>query len=65
MRWKLTMLVTLGAMAVITGCSKATTASAATKEKPLTHKYRPEGDQTVHIDMSQIKNDELKKVYEA
>ena len=62
MRWTLMTLMTLCAIVVFTGCSKANTASASTK-KALTHKYRPEGDQTVHIDMSQIKNEELKKVY--
>jgi acetylornithine deacetylase/succinyl-diaminopimelate desuccinylase-like protein len=54
------MLIAIGAMVVSVGCSKS---GAAVKEKVLTHKYRPEGDQTVHIDLSQIKSDELKKVY--
>ena len=62
MRWTLMTLITLGAIVISTGCSKTTTASAATK-KVLTHKYRPEGDQTVHIDMAQVKSEELKKVY--
>src|SRR6266705_4287082 len=60
MKW---MLLTIGVAVLLTGCSRSGTVAASSGKKALTHKYRPEGDQTVHIDMSQIANDELKKVY--
>jgi acetylornithine deacetylase/succinyl-diaminopimelate desuccinylase-like protein len=48
------------------GCSKTGTpsVSASTKAVPLTHNYRPEGDQEIHIDLTKIKSEELKKVFQ-
>jgi acetylornithine deacetylase/succinyl-diaminopimelate desuccinylase-like protein len=53
-------------MLVSVGCSKtgAPSVSASTKSTPLTHNYRPEGDQDVHIDLTKIRSEELKKVYQ-
>ena len=50
----------LGLAVFAASCSKGTVSAKTT---PLTHKYRPEGDQTVHIDMTQIHSEELKKVF--
>src|SRR5450432_4724678 len=60
-----TFLIAICAMVATVGCSKTGTpeVSASTKSAPTTHKYRPEGDQEVHIDMTKIKSEELKKVY--
>src|ERR1700722_8946323 len=56
--------LSIGVIICTASCSKTqVTASASTKATPLTHNYRPEGDQTVHIDLTKIKSDELKKVY--
>src|ERR1700726_3840355 len=62
---RLTLATAIFAMVVSVGCSKTGTSSvsASTKSTPLTHNYRPEGDQTVHIDLTKIKSDELKRVY--
>src|SRR5215469_17331886 len=60
MRW---MLIPISVVVFSAGCSKTETTVSASQKKALTHVYRPEGDQTVHIDMSKIKNEELKKVY--
>ena len=60
MRW---MLVSIGVIVLCVGCSRSGPTVSASQKKALTHVYRPEGDQTVHIDMSKIKNEELKKVY--
>ncbi|MBV8843647.1 MAG: M20/M25/M40 family metallo-hydrolase [Bryobacterales bacterium] len=60
MRW---MLIAMGAVVFSAGCSRTESTVSASQKKPLTHVYRPEGDQTVHIDMSKIKSEELKKVY--
>jgi acetylornithine deacetylase/succinyl-diaminopimelate desuccinylase-like protein len=59
-------LIAIGAMVISVGCSKtgSTSVSASTKSAPLTHNYRPEGDQTVHIDLTKIRSEELKKVYQ-
>jgi acetylornithine deacetylase/succinyl-diaminopimelate desuccinylase-like protein len=55
--------VMCGLMTILAGCSgKASPVSGSTKAA-LTHKYRPNGDTTVQIDMTKIKSDELKKVY--
>jgi acetylornithine deacetylase/succinyl-diaminopimelate desuccinylase-like protein len=51
-------------IAVLAGCSQKTASLTNVSTTTLTHKYRPEGDQTVHIDLSKIKSDELKKVYQ-
>ena len=61
-----TFLIAIGAMLISVGCSKTgtTSVSASTKSVPLTHNYRPEGDQTVHIDLTKIRSEELKKVYQ-
>src|SRR5580704_17261331 len=56
------LLTTIAVMVVSVGCS-TTSATVKTTSKPLSHTYRPEGDQAVHINMSQIKSEELKKVY--
>jgi acetylornithine deacetylase/succinyl-diaminopimelate desuccinylase-like protein len=59
-------LTAMFAMVVLAGCSKtgAPSVSASTKATPVTHNYRPEGDQDLHIDLTKIKSDELKKVYQ-
>src|SRR5271163_543963 len=57
-------IATFGTFVILAGCSsKGSSVSASTKAAALTHKYRPNGDTTVQIDMSKIKSDELKKVY--
>ena len=62
MRWVIT--VTVGMMAILAGCSgKTSSVSASVKSEPLTHKYRPDGDTKLHIDMAKIKSEELKKVF--
>jgi len=50
----------------LAGCSSTGTfaKSGETKAASTTKKYRPYGDETVKIDMSQIKNEELKKIYQ-
>ncbi len=59
-----TTTICLLAAALLTGCSgTGTFAKGDAKKETLTHKYRPYGDETVKIDMSQIKSDELKKIY--
>jgi acetylornithine deacetylase/succinyl-diaminopimelate desuccinylase-like protein len=62
MKIALISICAAGALMFTTACSSNTT-HASNKTAPLTHKYRPNGDTTVQIDMSQIKSDELKKVY--
>jgi acetylornithine deacetylase/succinyl-diaminopimelate desuccinylase-like protein len=57
---------TIGLLAAIflAGCSNTGTfAKGDVKKESTTKKYRPYGDETVKIDMSQIKNEELKKIY--
>ena len=57
-------VLSIGAIACTTSWSSTpTSVKASTKTAPLTHNYRPEGDQTVHIDLTKIKSEELKKVY--
>jgi acetylornithine deacetylase/succinyl-diaminopimelate desuccinylase-like protein len=56
------MLTTIGLMVISIGCSKTGPVRNASA-KQLTHKYRPEGDQNVHIDLTKVRSDELKKVY--
>jgi acetylornithine deacetylase/succinyl-diaminopimelate desuccinylase-like protein len=66
MRLAFAAFAVCGIWIAATGCSKtaSTTSAAGTVSSgAVTHKYRPDGDTKVHIDMSQIKNDELKKVY--
>jgi acetylornithine deacetylase/succinyl-diaminopimelate desuccinylase-like protein len=48
---------------VLPGCSTATPPAAKPEAISLTHTYRPEGDQKVHVDLTKIKNEDLKKVY--
>ncbi len=62
---RLLLAATCGIFAILSGCSNkgASSVSASTKAPALTHKYRPEGDTTVNIDLTKIKSDELKKVY--
>jgi acetylornithine deacetylase/succinyl-diaminopimelate desuccinylase-like protein len=50
-------------MALLTSCNTTTHASSKSVTPVLTHKYRPNGDTTVQIDLAKIKSDELKKVY--
>ena len=63
---RVTLATAIFAMVVSVGCSKTGTSSvsASTKSTPLTHNYRPEGDQEVHIDLTKIRSEELKKVYQ-
>ena len=62
MRW-ITALA-IGTMVFLAGCSnKTSSVSASSKQEALTHNYRPDGDTTAKIDMSQIKSEELKKVF--
>jgi acetylornithine deacetylase/succinyl-diaminopimelate desuccinylase-like protein len=49
---------------VLTGCGKTGASLINASATKLTHKYRPEGDQTVHIDLSKIQSEELKKIYQ-
>jgi acetylornithine deacetylase/succinyl-diaminopimelate desuccinylase-like protein len=53
------------AFTLMVACSSKTRATASTSGSSgtLTHKYRPDGDTQVHIDMSKVHNEELKKVY--
>lgn len=62
---RLLLTATCGILTILAGCSRKgpSSVSASTKAPALTHKYRPNGDTTAHIDMSKIKSDELKKVY--
>ena len=55
--------VVFGMMTILAGCSSKPSSVSASTKAALTHKYRPNGDTTVQIDMSKIKSDELKKVY--
>src|ERR1700683_2125991 len=63
---RLLLAATCGIFAILSGCSNkgASSVSASTKAPALTHKYRPDGDTTVKIDLTKIKSDELKKVYD-
>ncbi len=57
---------TIGLLAaiILAGCSNTGTfAKGDVKKDTTTKKYRPYGDETVKIDMSQIKSEELKKIY--
>src|ERR1700733_5236946 len=60
-------LATICLLAIaLTGCSSSGTfaKSGETKTASTTKKYRPYGDETAKIDMSQIKSEELKKIYQ-
>ncbi len=59
-------LATICLLAIaLTGCSSSGTyAKSSETNAPAAKKYRPYGDETVKIDMSQIKNEDLKKVYQ-
>jgi acetylornithine deacetylase/succinyl-diaminopimelate desuccinylase-like protein len=61
MRFVLT--VTCGMMTILAGCSGKSGSMSASTKPALTHKYRPNGDTAVQIDLAKIKSDELKKVY--
>ncbi|HUB79735.1 MAG TPA: M20/M25/M40 family metallo-hydrolase [Bryobacteraceae bacterium] len=65
MRLALASFAVCGIWIAATGCSKTTSTAAAgtIPSGTATHKYRPDGDTKVHIDMTQIKNEELKKVF--
>src|SRR5580704_5263774 len=54
--------VICGLMTILVGCSSKASPVTGTKTA-LTHKYRPNGDTTVQIDLTKVKSDELKKVY--
>jgi acetylornithine deacetylase/succinyl-diaminopimelate desuccinylase-like protein len=58
-----TIGTTIGLMLVLVGCATTSASVKSTSTTTLTHKYRPEGDQTVHIDLTKVKSEELKKVY--
>jgi acetylornithine deacetylase/succinyl-diaminopimelate desuccinylase-like protein len=59
-----TTSICLLAAALLTNCSKeGTFAKGDAKKETTTKKYRPYGDETVKIDMSQIKSEELKKIH--
>ncbi len=58
--------ITIGILAAVSlaGCSTTGTfAKGDAKKETITHKYRPYGDETVKIDMTQVKNEDLKKIY--
>src|SRR5271165_3834060 len=63
MRLFIVPVCAIGAMFLSTACTTTTHASNKNAAAVLTHKYRPDGDTTVQIDMAKIKSDELKKVY--
>ncbi len=63
MRLVFVSFAVLGVLIVSTGCAKKASSSVAVGSTGTTHKYRPEGDTKVHIDLSKIKSEELKKVY--
>jgi acetylornithine deacetylase/succinyl-diaminopimelate desuccinylase-like protein len=63
MRW---VIPTIGSLLFLAGCSQTPTTPTAAKTggtSPSQKLYRPNGDTTVGIDMSQIKNEDLKKIY--
>jgi acetylornithine deacetylase/succinyl-diaminopimelate desuccinylase-like protein len=47
----------------LAGCSTNKATAKDQPVRPLTHKYRPDGDTIPKIDLTKIKSDELKKVY--
>ncbi len=57
------LAVACGIMTILAGCSGKPGSVSASTKPALTHKYRPNGDTAVQIDMAKIKSDELKKVY--
>ncbi len=63
---KLTVATVCLLAIALAGCSSQGTfaKSGETKTASTTKKYRPYGDETVKIDMSQIKSEELKKIYQ-
>ena len=63
MRLMLAAISSIGVMLFSLGCSSTKATVTNKTAKPLTHKYRPNGDTTAKIDMAKIKSEELKKVY--
>ncbi len=64
---KLTVVTVCLFAIALAGCSSTGTFAKSNESKastPATKKYRPYGDETVKIDMSQIKSEELKKIYQ-
>jgi acetylornithine deacetylase/succinyl-diaminopimelate desuccinylase-like protein len=60
---RLVLVTTVSIAAAVFSSACSSSKVAAKSSAPLTHKYRPNGDTTAQIDMTMIKNDELKKVY--
>ncbi len=62
---KLTIATVCLLAIALAGCSsQGTFAKSSETKTPAAKKYRPYGDETVKIDMSQIKNEDLKKIYQ-
>jgi acetylornithine deacetylase/succinyl-diaminopimelate desuccinylase-like protein len=64
---KLTIVTVCLLVIALTGCSSTGTFAKSNESKAstlATKKYRPYGDETVKIDMSQVKSEDLKKVFE-
>jgi len=53
---RLMLTAACGLLTILTGCSSKGTSSvsASTKAPALTHKYRPNGDSEVQIDLTKI-----------
>jgi acetylornithine deacetylase/succinyl-diaminopimelate desuccinylase-like protein len=61
---RLMLILPISLMVISIGCTKGGASTTTPKSSTeITHKYRPEGDQDVHIDLSKVRSDELKKVY--
>jgi acetylornithine deacetylase/succinyl-diaminopimelate desuccinylase-like protein len=63
MRLTVATIFVIGAVAIFSGCSKSGATPRTETTKTLTHKYRPNGDTIPKIDLTKIRNEELKKVY--
>jgi acetylornithine deacetylase/succinyl-diaminopimelate desuccinylase-like protein len=63
MRLTVTTIFVIGGVAIFSGCSKSGATPRTETTKTLTHKYRPNGDTIPKIDLTKIRNEELKKVY--
>src|SRR6266446_967262 len=64
MKWMLTATTLAMAFSVACSSTGASNKTGTTATTSTEKKYRPYGDETVKIDMSQIKNDDLKKVFQ-
>jgi acetylornithine deacetylase/succinyl-diaminopimelate desuccinylase-like protein len=63
MRLTVATIFVIGAVTISSGCSKSGATPRTETTKTLTHKYRPNGDTVPKIDLTKIRNEELKKVY--